>query len=718
MRTRMWLRMRTCECVKKKYLCNNNTMNRSNILISKELDCSKNGLYKNTTLNGRTGYALTKANIHRRLGTVYNVARGLKRISPGIARLGGGTQGVVYLACTSPRCDHNIVIKVSPKDKTNRRQSAEVEFDIQKTVYKIVKNHVPVPYKLLECKNFAPIADFTNKNTKVYDYAHQFVMYSEYAHGGTLKEWIRKVEERLTDADMAKMVYQVLATLKRIYSRYPEFRHNDLHLGNVLVDDTGDFPRLMITDFGLSRLKARGSNPIVNDGSFERVGISSRTSIKYDMHYFLNSLGYEIRHMKHFQQTKEFIVRTIPKEYLGISTAYVKEYRLRADAPDSSLPTLDKVLRDPYFKGQKPTPLNEVGSPKIRIRGEERNSAASMARTALANMPGVVVTTTTSMTKPSAAEFLKMSPKSRAKFKTKSRAEALGESRSIITKNVVGTKGKVLERRRRVAAATNRKYMTFTKSKPPASLSPIFKTPSPRTVKLTELVRLPRTPRSLPLVQKKKGTVGRRPKSAPSRIRIVSKGKKPIVPRVPNRVSRTARKVLMGRGKPKPPPVVPTMSGPSRTVIGKAPSPPKGNLGNVRLRKILNAYAETNSHLTAPVLVQRLKRIGVATPRATSVVQAWKSDWTKSRRNVSLAMQKLKNKKNLTKLGFPNSVRKVAQRRINARLVQGANGRVRAGKRLLESKTKQELVNMARQYNVAIDPKKMTKEKIIRALFG
>jgi len=688
-------------------------MNRTNILVSKELDCSKNGLYKNATLNGRTGYALTTANNNRRLGTVYNVTRGVKKVSPGIARLGGGTQGVVYLACTSPRCDHNIVIKVSPRDKMTRRQSAQVEYDIQKTLYKIVKNHIPVPYKLVECKNFAPVSDFTERNLKMFNYTDQFVLYSEYAHGGTLKEWIRKLENRLTDDDMARMVFQVLSTLRRIYSRYPEFRHNDLHLGNVLVDDTTDFPRLMITDFGLSRLKSKGSNPIVDAGNFERVGISSRTSDKYDMHYFLNSLGYEIRHMKHFQRTKEFIVRTIPKEYLGMSTAYVKEYRLRMDVPVTAIPSLDKVIQDPYFKSEKPSRPTEVTSPKVRIHGDE-TSAASIARTALSGMPGVTVTTVTSARKPTAAEFLRMSPRSRAKYKTKTRAEVLGESRVITTKNVIGKKGNIVERRRRVAATNARKYLAF--EKPPASLSPIFKTPAPRTVKLTNVIRLPRTPRSLGLKKMKKRGSG--PKTAPSRVAAFKLKKKksttpPPLPRVTERERRAARKALKGRKTPAKPPS-------KKKPAPPPPLPPKRpteNVANARLRTLLNTLSQKNGRLTSQNYVQHLRRIGVSTPRATSFVQKWKAEWNKSRRNVSLAVQKIRNGKNLAKLGFPNSVRRVAQRRVNARLTNIPNGRVRASGKLLESRKKEELVSMAQRYGIHIEPK-MTKEKIIRALFG
>lgn len=674
-------------------------MKRSNILISKELDCSKNGLYKNTTLNGRTGYALTKVNNHRRLGTVFNVTRGVKHVSQGIARLGGGTQGAVYLACTSPRCDHNIVIKVSPRDKTTRRQSAEVEYEIQKTLYKIVQHHIPVPYKLIECKGFVPVSDFSNRNTSMFDYKEQFVMYAEYAHGGTLKEWIRKLENRLTDRDLSRMIFQVLSTLRRIYSRYPEFRHNDLHLGNVLVDDTGDFPRLMITDFGLSRLKARGSNPIVNSGNFERVGISSHTSIKYDMHYFLNSFGYEIRHMN-FPRTRDFISRMIPKEYLGERTAYVKEYRLRDRAPDSSLPTLNQLLGDSYFNNQKPSAPIEVTSPRVRIRGGE--DAAALASSALASMPGVSVSTTTR--KPTASEFLRMSPRTREKYKTKTKAEALGESRSKLMSNTVNGKRRATRNTVRRVAGTH-EYLTFSK-KPRNVLTPMYKTPSPHSLLRTR--RVLGTPRTA--VKKTKKVVS--PRSAPAKFNL--KKKKAAVrtplPPLTEREFRAARNALRKR---KPPP---TKKKP-KPAPAPAPAPaPPASLSNVRIKKILNTY-ENKPNFTQTQMINHLKRLGLPTNRASSAVGAWKRAWNTSRQNVKVAMQKIKNGKNISRIGFPNTVRRVAQRRVNAQLTSGPNGRVRSRGRLLETRKKKELVDMAHQYGVSITPK-MTIKQIAHALFG
>jgi serine/threonine protein kinase len=213
-----------------------------------------NRLFQNSTNNGRTGYELTSAAPNGSLRTVYNVTKGQKTIRPGMARLASGQQGVVFLASTDRAGKRKIIIKVSPKDKafSTANQAARVEYNIQKALYKIAPRHIPKPIKFFDQNLFVPVSEFKNRRTDVFDYKKQMVMYTEYAHGGTLKSWLRKMGDRVTDKVMADMIRQIISTLKKIHIKYPEFRHNDLHLGNILVDDTGKKVRYLLTDFGIS----------------------------------------------------------------------------------------------------------------------------------------------------------------------------------------------------------------------------------------------------------------------------------------------------------------------------------------------------------------------------------------------------------------------------------------------------------------------------------
>jgi serine/threonine protein kinase len=288
------------------------------------MNCStRNRLFQTATNNGRTGFALTKAANNGSLRTVYNITKGRTKTRPGMAWLGSGVQGVVYLASFDKGNKKKVIIKVSPTDKNfkPKKQPAEIEYKIQTALYKVAPRHIPKTLGFVRCDDFIPESVFIKANRRIFNYKKQMIMYSEYAHGGTLKDWLRKMGGRVTDTVMADLVRQIVATLKKIQTRYPAFRHNDLHLGNILVDDTGKKPRLMLADFGLSRLSATMSSPIVNKENFRNVGITPRTTSKYDLHYFLNALDFEIK--SGLPETKAFIDRMLPGPYRGLNSEYV-----------------------------------------------------------------------------------------------------------------------------------------------------------------------------------------------------------------------------------------------------------------------------------------------------------------------------------------------------------------------------------------------------------
>ena len=130
-------------------------------------------LYQNSTKDGLTGYALTKPSNTSRLRTVYNKTKGIKTVRPGMAKIGEGVQGVVFLAGTSSRGERNLVIKVCPADKsfTMTNQPAVAEYKIQKALYKIAPRHIARPIRFFRQDNYVPIKDFDKRNTKIFDYS-------------------------------------------------------------------------------------------------------------------------------------------------------------------------------------------------------------------------------------------------------------------------------------------------------------------------------------------------------------------------------------------------------------------------------------------------------------------------------------------------------------------------------------------------------------------
>ena len=647
-------------------------------------------LYQNSTKDGLTGYALTKPSNTSRLRTVYNKTKGIKTVRPGMAKIGAGVQGVVFLAGTSSRGERNLVIKVSPADKsfTMTNQPAEAEYKIQKALYKIAPRHIARPIRFFRQDNYVPIKDFDKRNTKIFDYSKQMVMFSEYAHGGSLKDWLHKMGKRLTDRDMAYIIKQVITTMKRIHTRYPEFRHNDSHLGNFLVDDTGSKPRIMFADFGLSRLTLRGSNPLINTNAHKGSGISARTSYKYDAHYFLNALNIEIRHG--LPETRDFLSRVLPDDYRGSSTVHVANFRLKNGANTGPLPTFNQILADPFLSPsassvRKPARVAAI-TPNSSIRNifkTPSKNAADIAASALAGLSGVAVSTTAR--RPTAAEFLRMSPRSRAALMMRPRGE---NSRTVIVRNVVRTRGAniVRESSRRVAAPG--RYMAFNGGGVGARVA-------------TRVVRSPirPAPRSSPRVSPRP-TSGPAPRSSPR----PASGARALAEILPSERRRFEGVLAVAR---------------------RAAARNIRNRGGVARRSglvtsILNAYANSVNNqrtLTRRMLKAKLTSNGFTANQANTYVRAWEQKWLNTRGNVNAATRNARAGKNLNKRGYTPGVAVIARRRAAENLSKGPNGRVRKGKALLESKKKDELIAMARRQAVP-HTSKMTKQQLVNALFG
>jgi serine/threonine protein kinase len=646
-----------------------------------------NRLFQNSTKNGRTGYELTSAAPNGSLRTVYNVTKGVKTIRPGMARLASGQQGVVFLASTDPAGKRKIIIKVSPSDKaySAANQAARVEYNIQKALYKVAPRHIPKPIKFFDQNLFVPVSAFTSRRTNVFNYKKQMVMYTDYAHGGTLKSWLRKMGDRITDKVMADLIRQVIGTLKKIHAKYPEFRHNDLHLGNILVDDTGKKVRFLLTDFGLSRLTKRGSNPVINSGSYRSSGISNSTSYKYDAHYFLNALDIEIK--RGLPQTESFMGRMLPGSYRGANTNKVSAFRLRNGASNAGLPSFTEILKDPFLSGKpaRSARAASVMSPSIGAifkTATPNANAADIASRALANMPGV------SITRPSAANFMRMSPRSRAAFFTRGRER--NASRSVVVRNVARTRGTnvVRETTRRVAAANVRRLPLGTGSR--VTLPGRLMTRN----EIREVLGSPSSSNSNRLMPVRR-TSPRAAHATPARRR------EPIPAMTAREREGLAR----------------TMRNARRTARVET----RARSGNRRTPKqVLNKYVNNMNNLrtlTRRMLKTKLTNSGFTAANANRHARNWEANWLTTRASANHAVRNLKKGKNITKRAYAENVLPVAHRRHTENLSKGANGRVRKGKVLLSGKTKPQLVAMARRHGIT-GANSMTKDMIIAALYG
>jgi len=332
----------------------------------------------------------------------------------GMRKIGSGRQGVIYAANRRPNyMIREIAVKVTPYDKEaekrGEKQPSEVEWDIQKVVQRVAWGGVVSGLSLHQCRDFVPIRNMNNINKigKNIDPHRQAVLFMERADGGTFSKWVQS-NPRLKDDDLLKAINKVLFTLHRILKTYPEFRHNDLHLDNILMFK--GVPK--IADLGWSRLKKMGTNPAVNtalaNGIAVRYGIGPNTSSRYDMHLFLNELRRLITRMGKFPRTRAFLEKYIPVGYREFSDTYTTDGRLKYGMALPALPNIRTILKDSEMKWNRGSPsparsANNGPGPKVN-NGPKRRTPSP--RKNFENKNFLAMTPRT---------FMKLSPTTRAR---------------------------------------------------------------------------------------------------------------------------------------------------------------------------------------------------------------------------------------------------------------------------------------------------------------
>lgn len=179
------------------------------------------------------------------------------------------------------------------------------------------------------------------------------IFYKNYYRGVTFEHihnyykniYINDKLKEYTEDLFEKVLFQIFFTLYRISNYYPNFRHNDLHFKNVLVnsESKNNFyivdnkiyyikdVNIKIIDFEMSTLgKDYLKNNYINNSTFVNdYGLSNNTKTSYDIHYILNILYTHNNPQKY----KDFVLRHIPqREYLGRNNVFVNEWRLHKDA--------------------------------------------------------------------------------------------------------------------------------------------------------------------------------------------------------------------------------------------------------------------------------------------------------------------------------------------------------------------------------------------------
>jgi len=331
---------------------------------NKKFDCTMlKRMFHAETKNGKVGFNTVGLNQNRenRINLVY-----LKnsRAVRGPARLDAGKQGVVFVGSFYKSAKDPFVVKVAPFDNTlaKKIQIQEVEFQIQKALYKINNVNIAQPYAYFTCENFIKNSNFTGNRNVNKDYNKQLIMVSEYISNGALYKYLDKTISRLQDKHLMNMIRQVLVALYKIQIKYPEFRHNDLHLGNILVKPSYtpgtilSYPTMVLADFGFSRIKKYGSNPMVNSKQYAASwGIGPDTDIRYDSHFFMNELRKWVSpKAAKFPQTAKFLNDAIPEGYRNDNDIYTNNSRLKYGIKYPGLKTISQLLSPKALSPPKP----------------------------------------------------------------------------------------------------------------------------------------------------------------------------------------------------------------------------------------------------------------------------------------------------------------------------------------------------------------------------
>ena len=339
------------------------TPNKGSTPNSIKFNCKiGNHLFHRVAIDGSVGF--------RRLNTknTLNLVPLRKTvIRKGLVRLDAGKQGVVFLASvrrTVPQ-GSEFVIKVCPTDKAvpKMNQISRVEYNVQKALYKVVPQNIPRPIApLVECTDFLSPSNLRSKSAVIDEeknYSKQTLMFSEYISYGPLYEYLTKLvnsKRKLVNDQLLKtVIFQVLTIIKKIRKVYPGFRHNDLHLDNVLVKPGRPYPVMVMNDFGFSILNQKSRNPLVFGKNFmNNWGIGPATGPEYDVHMFLNSLrkwceNYKSKTPDRLRVTLLFLNNKIPRGYREEFDKYTTHGRLKYLKKFPGLPSLDRILQSKYF---------------------------------------------------------------------------------------------------------------------------------------------------------------------------------------------------------------------------------------------------------------------------------------------------------------------------------------------------------------------------------
>ena len=255
-----------------------------------------------------------------------------------LAVLGKGAEGVAFVGCIDNACKKMVVIKAA-------NSGLKLEYNIMRKIFKL-SPHVTKPYMFIKCQK-------------------EELLYQEYANGGDLLNVLTEYHSVMKPIHIKTIIFQVLVTLMTLQKKIPSFKHNDMHIKNILLDldfkTTGSIKyntffvpniglRALINDYGFANMTSVPNPKVVSKQYADDFGIAPDSHKMYDTHFFLNALYQELIKFPEFLEAVGFLMSVIPSIYIGAETSHVSNNRLIYGISHTTFPTFSRLLFHPYFK--------------------------------------------------------------------------------------------------------------------------------------------------------------------------------------------------------------------------------------------------------------------------------------------------------------------------------------------------------------------------------
>lgn len=226
----------------------------------------------------------------------------LNHFFPKTVFITAGSYGAAFQLCITDHCDPPLALKLVPfltkmdysnLPVENPYRPENVEWLVLKQINAVFSKldfpHVPLAYNSFICQNAdsTPLRKFISKFIdeaeirKIYANAWFRITFMEYAESGSLDKFLKVKGNR--DRNLKHIIFQAILIMAILHSKLPGFRHNDYHMGNLLIRPNRGYV--------YSKLKNHGfliRNPevlvLINDFDFAFIK-PSISNAKYDSFY-------------------------------------------------------------------------------------------------------------------------------------------------------------------------------------------------------------------------------------------------------------------------------------------------------------------------------------------------------------------------------------------------------------------------------------------------